>query len=53
MEGRGKRGRLREAENEEEEEDLKIIGKINRYRMARDWKEWRIECVGKQGPQRT
>jgi len=53
MEERGKRGRLREAETEEDEDYLKIMGKINRYRVARDWKEWRIECIGKQGPQPT
>jgi hypothetical protein len=39
MEGRGRRGMLREAETEEDEEDLKITDKINWYRMARDWKE--------------
>jgi hypothetical protein len=53
MEGRGRRGRLQEAENEENEEDMKIMGNINWYTMARDWKEWRIDCIGKQGPQRT
>jgi len=29
------------------------MGKINWYRMARDWKEWRIDCIGKEDPQRT
>ena len=46
MEGRGRRGRLWEVETGEDEEDLKIMGKINWYRMARDWKEWRIDCIG-------
>jgi hypothetical protein len=53
MEGRWRRGRLREAETEENEEDLKIMGKINWYRIARDWKECRIYFIGKQSPQRT
>ena len=51
--GRGRRGSLREEETEEYEEDLKIMGKISWYRMATDWKEWKIDCIGKQGPQRT
>jgi len=29
------------------------MGKISWYRMATDWKEWCIDCIGKQGPQRT
>ena len=29
------------------------MGKISWYRIATDWKEWKIDCIGKQGPQRT
>jgi hypothetical protein len=49
MEGIRKRGSPRIRWTNEAEEDLKIMGRRNRYTLARDLKEWRMMVLEAKG----
>jgi hypothetical protein len=52
MEGIRKRGRPRRRWNNEVEEDLKIMGRINWHTVARDLNEWRMMVLKAKGNNR-